>query len=191
MAAAHEVTLVTKSIGAITKVEVNPNIAHPLPISPVIQEMDAWYEAGNPLDLLHYLKKLDAYTLRFNQRTQDLVSNIEHLSAFVCNECFGPHNTKECNKHKNKCESQDINDQESENDDDESESEDSQESENDDEESDKQHSEYEDEMATSTCATTPVNACRLFAKKCIWTRVCAPIQLCSSFFATEAIANLS
>ena len=41
------------------------------------------------------------------------------------------------------------------------------------------------------CATTPVNACRLFAKKCIWTRVCAPIQLCSSFFAMEAIANLS
>ena len=39
------------------------------------------------------------------------------------------------------------------------------------------------------CATTPVNACRLFAKKCIWTRVCAPIQLCSSFFAMEAIAN--
>ena len=28
-------------------------------------------------------------------------------------------------------------------------------------------------------------------KKCIWTRVCPPIQLCSSFFATEAIANLS
>ena len=41
------------------------------------------------------------------------------------------------------------------------------------------------------CATTPVNECRLFAKKCIWTRVCAPIQLRSSFFAMEAIANLS
>jgi len=65
MAAAHEVTLVTRLIGAITKVEVNPNIAHPLPFSPVIQEIVAYYEAGNLLDLLHYLKKLDAYTLRF------------------------------------------------------------------------------------------------------------------------------
>ena len=45
--------------------------------------------------------------------------------------------------------------------------------------------------AHAWCATTPVNACRLFAKKCIWTRVCAPIQLCSSYFAMEAIANLS
>ena len=45
--------------------------------------------------------------------------------------------------------------------------------------------------AHTWCTTTPVNACRLFAKKCIWTRVCAPIQLCSSFFAMEAIANLS
>jgi len=114
MAADHAVTLVTRLIGAITKVEVNPNIAHPLLFSPVIQEMDAYYKAGNLLDLLHYLKKLDAYTLRFYQRTQDSVSNIEHLSVFVCTECFGPHNTQECNKHKNKCESQDINDQESE-----------------------------------------------------------------------------
>jgi len=135
MVATHEVTLVTRLIGAITKVEVNPNIAHPLPFSPVIQEMDAWYEVGNLFDLLHYLKELDAYNLRFFQRTLDLVSNIEHLSAFVCTECFTPHNTKEYNKHKNKCESEDINDQESE---------------NDDEESDKQHSEYEDEMETST-----------------------------------------
>jgi len=62
MAAAHEVTLITKSISVITKVEVNPSIAHPLPFSPIMQEMDAWYEAGNLLDLLHYLKKLDAYT---------------------------------------------------------------------------------------------------------------------------------
>ena len=30
--------------------------------------------------------------------------------------------------------------------------------------------------AHAWCATTPVNACRLFEKKCIWTRVCAPIQ---------------
>ena len=45
--------------------------------------------------------------------------------------------------------------------------------------------------AHAWCATTPVNAFRLFAKKCKWTRVCAPIQLCSSFFAMEAIANLS
>ena len=45
--------------------------------------------------------------------------------------------------------------------------------------------------AHAWCATTPVNACRLSAKKCIWTHVCAPIQLCSSFFAMEAIANLS
>jgi len=45
--------------------------------------------------------------------------------------------------------------------------------------------------AYAWCATTSVNACRLFAKKCIWTRVCAPIQLCTSFFAMEAIENLS
>ena len=45
--------------------------------------------------------------------------------------------------------------------------------------------------AHAWCATTPVNACRLFAKTCIWTRVCAPIQPCSSFFAMEAIGNLS
>jgi len=45
--------------------------------------------------------------------------------------------------------------------------------------------------AHAWCATTPVNACRLFAKKRIWTRVCAPIQLCSSFFAMEAFANSS
>jgi len=135
MAAAHEVTLVTRLIGAIAKVEVNPNIAHPLPFSPVIQEMDAHYEAGNLLDLLHYLKKLDSYTLRFYERTQASVFNIERPSTYSCQECFGPHNTKECNKHKNESESEGINDQESE---------------NDDEESDKQHSEYEDEMAPST-----------------------------------------
>ena len=42
------------------------------------------------------------------------------------------------------------------------------------------------------CATTPVNACWLSSKlKCIWTRVCAPIQLCSSFFAMDTIVNLS
>ena len=46
MAAAHEVALVTKLISAITKVGVNPNIAHPLPFSTVIQEMDAYYEIG-------------------------------------------------------------------------------------------------------------------------------------------------
>jgi len=45
--------------------------------------------------------------------------------------------------------------------------------------------------AHAWCATTPVNTCRLFAKKCIYTRVCAPIQLFSSFFVMEAIANLS
>jgi len=41
------------------------------------------------------------------------------------------------------------------------------------------------------CATKPENACKLSVKKCIWTRVWAPIQLCRSFFAMEAIANLS
>jgi len=45
--------------------------------------------------------------------------------------------------------------------------------------------------AHAWCATTPVNACRLCAKNCIWTRVCVPIQLCCSFFPMEAIANLS
>ena len=152
MAAAHEVSLVTKLIGAITKIEVNPNIAHPLPFSTVIQEMDAYYETGNQLDLLHYLTKLDSYILKFYERTQDSDFNIERPSAYFCQECFGPHNTKACKIHKNKCERQDINDQESENDDDQSESEDinDQESENNDEERDKQHSEYEDEMATST-----------------------------------------
>ena len=38
------------------------------------------------------------------------------------------------------------------------------------------------------------NTCKCIqtlCKKCIWTHVCAPIQLCSCFFAMEAIANLS
>ena len=130
MAAAHEVALVTKLIGAITKVEVNPTIAHPLPFSPVIQEMDTHHETGNQPDLLHYLSKLDAYILKFYERTQDL--DIERSSAYFCQECFGPHNTKECNRNNNNCERQDISDQESENDDDQSGSEDinDQESEN-------------------------------------------------------------
>ena len=55
--------MVTKLIGAITKVEVNPNIAHPLPFSTVIQEMNAYYETGNQLDLLHYLSKLQTRCL--------------------------------------------------------------------------------------------------------------------------------
>ena len=94
MAAAHEVALVTKLIGAITKVEVNPRIAHPLPFSSIIQEMDAWYEANNMHDLHHYLKKLDSCTLKFYQRTQDEVFDIENLSAYACQECFGPHDIK-------------------------------------------------------------------------------------------------
>ena len=38
----------------------------------------------------------------------------------------------------------------------------------------------------NTCKCMPT-----LYKKCIWTRVCAPIQLYSNFFAMEAIANLS
>jgi len=47
---------------------------------------------------------------------------------------------------------------------------------------------------TSAHALVRNNTCKymqILCKKCIWTRVCAPIQLCSSFFAMEAIANLS
>ena len=73
LAAPHEVALVTKLIGAITKVEVNPNITHPLPFSPVTQEMDTWHENDKLPNLYHDLKKLDAYTLRFYKRTQDSV----------------------------------------------------------------------------------------------------------------------
>jgi len=90
MATAHEVALVTKLIGAITKVEVNLSIAHPLPFSPIIQKMDTWHEANNLPDLHHYLKKLDAYTQRFHEQTQDLIFNIEHPSVYACQECFGP-----------------------------------------------------------------------------------------------------
>ena len=43
--------------------------------------------------------------------------------------------------------------------------------------------------AHAWCATTPVNACRLSAKNAYG--LDAPIQLCSRFFAIEAIANLS
>ena len=96
MAAAHEVALVTKLIGAITKVEVNPNIAHPLPFSPVIQEMDAYYDTGNQLNPLNYLTKLDSYILRFYERTQHSDCNIERPSAYlVYQECFGPHDIKD------------------------------------------------------------------------------------------------
>jgi len=41
-------------------------------------------------------------------------------------------------------------------------------------------------VRNNTCKCMPT-----LCKKCIWTRVCAPIQLCSSFVAMEAIANLS
>ena len=88
--------------------------------------MDAYYEAGYQLDLLHYLKKLDSYILRFYERTQDSVFNIERPSAYFC---------QESENNDDQSESEDINDEESE---------------NDNEERDKQHSEYEDEMATST-----------------------------------------
>ena len=37
-------------------------------------------------------------------------------------------------------------------------------------------------------STSFVHACRL---KCIWTRACAPMQRCSSFFVMEAVANLT
>jgi len=59
LAAPHEVPLITKLIGAITKVEVNPSISHPLPFSPIIQEMDTWHENDNLPNLHHYLKKLN------------------------------------------------------------------------------------------------------------------------------------
>jgi len=89
MTAAHEFALVTKLIGVITKVNVNPSFAFPLLFSPIIQGMDAWREAGNLPDLhLHCLKKLVAYTLRFYKRTQDLDFNIEHPSVYACQECF-------------------------------------------------------------------------------------------------------
>jgi len=62
MAAPHEVALVTNLISAVTKVEINPSISHPLPLSPIIQEMDTWHADDNLPNLHHYLKKLDAYT---------------------------------------------------------------------------------------------------------------------------------
>jgi len=110
MAAAHEVALVTKLVGTITKVEVIPNIAHPLPFSTIIQEMDAYYETGNQLDLLHYLSKLDAYILRFYERTQDSDFNMNRPSAYlVCQECFGPHEIKDCTKVKKAVQAWDSN----------------------------------------------------------------------------------
>jgi len=54
MASPHEKALVTQLIGAITKVE-NPSISHPLPFSPIIQEMDTWHEDDNLHNLHHYL----------------------------------------------------------------------------------------------------------------------------------------
>jgi len=59
LAAPHEVALVTKLTGAITKVEVNPSISHPLPFSPIVQKMDTWHENDNLPNLHHYMKKLD------------------------------------------------------------------------------------------------------------------------------------
>jgi len=109
MAAPHEVALVTKLIGTITKVEVNPSISHPFPFSPIIQEMDKWHEDDNLPNLHHYLKKLDAYTLRFYERTQNSVFNIERPSAYACQECFGPHDIKDCTKVKNAVQAWDTN----------------------------------------------------------------------------------
>jgi hypothetical protein len=103
LVAPHEVALVTKLIGAITKVEVNSSIAHPLPLSPIIQEMDTWHENDNQPNLHHYLKKFDAYTLRFYERTQDSFFNIERPSAHACQECFGPHDIKDCTKSRKPC----------------------------------------------------------------------------------------
>jgi len=98
MAAAHEVALVTKLIGAITKIEVNPNIVHPLSFSSIIQDMDDWHEAGNAPDLHQHLMKLDTYILKFHQRTQESTYKIEQPSAFACTECFSPHDIKDCTK---------------------------------------------------------------------------------------------
>jgi len=134
MAAAHEFALFTRFTSTIKRIDFIPNIAHPLSFSPIIQDMDDRHEAGNAPDLHHYLKKLDTYVLKFYQRTQESTYKIKQPTAFVCTECFGPHNIKECNKHKIDYESEEINDQESE---------------NDDEESDEQRSEYEDETETS------------------------------------------
>ena len=98
------------SIGAITKVEVNPTITHPLPFSPVIQEMDAYYETSNQPDLLHYLSKLDTCILRFYERTQDSDFNISRPSAYlICQECFGPHDIKDCTKVKKAVQAWDSN----------------------------------------------------------------------------------
>jgi len=109
MDAPHEVARVTKLIGAITKVEVNTSVSHPFPFSPIIQEMDTWHEDDNLPNLHHYLKKLDAYTLRCYKRTRDSVSNIERPSAYVCQECFGPHDIKDCTKVKKAVQALDSN----------------------------------------------------------------------------------
>ena len=135
MAKDHEISLVAKLTGAITKIDVNPKIAHPLLFQPIVLEMDTWHKT-NKYDFPNYLKKLDAYTLQFYERTQNEFSDfdavlLDNSSAFICTECFGPHNIKDCNKHENNYESEEINDQESE---------------NDDAESDEQHSEYENEI---------------------------------------------
>jgi len=60
--------------------------------------MDTWHEDDNLPNLHHYLKKLDAYTLRCYKRTRDSVFNIERPSAYVCQECFGPHDIEDCTK---------------------------------------------------------------------------------------------
>jgi len=43
--------------------------------------------------------------------------------------------------------------------------------------------------AHAWCATTPVNACGLSAKKCIWTRVCAPIQIHFEMKAPQGVLD--
>jgi len=64
MAVAHAVALVTTFTGAITKIEVNINITHPLSFSSIIQDIVDWHEAGNAPDLHHCLKKFDTYILK-------------------------------------------------------------------------------------------------------------------------------
>ena len=63
----------------------------------------------NIYHIINYLKKLDAYTLRFYERNQDSVFNTEHPSAYACQECFGPHDIKDCTKVKKAVQAWDSN----------------------------------------------------------------------------------
>ena len=68
--AAHETALVTNLTCAITAVEVNQRIKHPISFGPILIEMNLYKTTYAP-NLCHFLDKLEAYLKIFYERTRN------------------------------------------------------------------------------------------------------------------------